>query len=150
MNPDFIKVRTFGNIIVSLSIVIAGALCLAFSGEESESLPLLGIMMIPTGLLLLLFLKSGYKDKQSGEAFKRNDWHFRPEAKGALLDALAHPKSIEKLLNDGGQTISLTVYYNNRVAYFYLQEYKGFSYEECCEPVCYERAEADKFSLRLK
>ena len=54
------------------------------------------------------------------------------------------------VFSDGGQTISLTVYYNNRVAYFYLQEYKGFSYEECCEPVCYERAEADKFSLRLK
>ena len=71
MEKNFIKVRTIKDIIISLSLIIIGAvISFAFNGFGTVSV---GYSLIILGIVLAFVLKRAYKEIESGELYLKRE-----------------------------------------------------------------------------
>ena len=86
MEKNFIKVRTIKDIIISLSLIITGAvISFAFNGFGIVSV---GYSLIILGIVLAFVLKRGYKEIESGELYLKRELSFQQKMKPAIIGAL--------------------------------------------------------------
>ncbi len=137
MEKNFIRVRSIKDITISSSLLLIGIiLSIVF---DSNGAIYGGISLIILGLILLFVLKSGYKDTESGEFYKKIDLSFNKKMKSSLLNALASsPENIN--LSDEGEGIRLEIFYSKASGKAFLQlfEYVPFQYYPCSEVHEYE------------
>ena len=74
MEKNFIRVRSIKDITISSSLLLIGIiLSIVF---DSNGAVYGGVALIILGLILAFVLKSGYKDTENGEFYKKRDFSF--------------------------------------------------------------------------
>ena len=74
-----------------------------------------GFFMIFAGIITALILKSGYKNAETGESYKKKEYYFQQEMDSVIASALeSKPNSIDLTQADKGNAIKLDVYYSNK------------------------------------
>jgi hypothetical protein len=100
----------------------------------STSINILGFFLIFAGILLGIFMKTGYKDEKSGIKFSKKELYFDKSRQVELSKALpVRLYASDIKVNDKGNGIRLDIYHNKTVGKGYVQlfEYVPYSYEPC-------------------
>lgn len=145
MEKEFIRVRSAKDITISLSLVILGSVLIAL--PTATSINILGFFLIFAGLLLFLFLKTGYKETVSGGKFCKKERFFSQAMNAPISAALgSDPASIDITEEDKGNAVRLDIYFNRTAGKAYLQlfEYVPYKYEPCSKVYEYETAKIEK------
>ena len=132
MEKEFVRVRSIKDITISVSLVVLG--CVLIALPTATSINIVGFFLIFAGILLALFLKTGYKETGSGERFSKKERYFSQAMNAAISDALASkPHTIDLSEEDKGNAVRLDIYYNKASGKSYLQlfEYVPYKYEPC-------------------
>ena len=133
MNKEFTRVRSAKDIAVTLSLIIAGSICMGFI--ESDAITILGFFILLTGVLLLFILKTGYKDQETGIRYTKHEHYFAPGIKDQIISQLRkNPAALTLKGEDEGNGLRLDIYKNKTgAAYYQLFEYIPYKYEPCSE-----------------
>ena len=132
MNKEFIRVRSVKDYTIILTLIVAGAVLSAIQGNTSLSIT--GCFLVFGGIVLALFLKTGYKDPETGIKYRKSEQFFQHTMHAPILTAIeAKPESIDVSQEGKGNSIRLDVYYNESAGKAYLQlfEYVPYKYEPC-------------------
>ena len=145
MEKKFIRVRSIKDIIIFVSLIIAG--CIFAALPNTVGINMGGYTLIVTGFVLAFVLRNVYKDVETGEKYLRKELLFKQEMKDEILSVLdSAPESI-KLTEEGkGQVIKLDIYYGKSSGKAYLQlfEYVPHQYKPCSEIYEYETNKLEK------
>lgn len=145
MKKEFVRVRSVKDIVIVSAIMIAG---LALSFVHSNTvICMTGCFIVFLGVMLMLFLKSGYKELQSGEHFKKVERYFQQAMHESISGAInSNPNSINLSEEDKGNALRLDVYFSKSTGKAYLQlfEYVPYSYQPCSEIIEHELKDVDK------
>lgn len=145
MKKEFVRVRSVKDIVIVSAITIAG---LALSFVHSNAvISMTGCFIVFFGVMLMLFLKSGYKELQSGEHFKKVERYFQQAMHESISGAInSNPNSINLSEEDKGNALRLDVYFSKSTGKAYLQlfEYVPYSYQPCSEIIEHELKDVDK------
>ena len=134
MEKTFVRVHSVKDIVISLSLIVSGSILVAL--PTGTGVNVAGFFMIFAGLLLGLFMKTGYKDTASGERFLKKEHYFQQAMNAPICAGLeSKPESIELSEEDKGNAVKLDVYYSkgNGKAYLQLFEYIPYKYEPCSQ-----------------
>ena len=133
MNKEFTRVRSAKDVAVTLSLIIAGSICIGFI--ESDAITILGFFILLTGVLLLFVLKTGYKDQETGIRYTKYEHYFAHGIKDQILSQLRkNPAALTLKGEDDGNGLRLDIYKNKTGAtYYQLFEYIPYKYEPCSE-----------------
>lgn len=145
MNKEFKSVRTNKDIIVSLIISIAGITLISLPTPASVNI--VGCCMIFTGILLFVFLKTGYRDNETKETYCKKILYFPQSSKGTLLSVLEHNvQNIDLSEKDKGNGLKMDVYYNKKTnkAFIQLFEYIPYRYEPASDTFGFRADEISK------
>ena len=80
MEKEFNRARSAQDIIVSLILIVAGAVLIAM--PTSTSVNIVGFFMIFAGLILLLVLKTSYKLAGTNETYRKKEKFFPQRKQG--------------------------------------------------------------------
>lgn len=134
MEKTFVRVHSVKDIVISLSLIVSGSILVAL--PTGAGVNVAGFFMIFAGLLLGLFMKTGYKDTASGERFLKKEHYFQQAMNAAICSVLeSKPEAIDLSEEDKGNAVKLDVYYSkaNGKAYLQLFEYIPYKYEPCSQ-----------------
>ena len=148
MEKTFIRVRSIKDIVIFVSLVIAGSVLILL--PTGAAVNITGFFLIFAGLILAFVLKSGYKDIETGEKFQKVEHYFQQAMNSVISNALeSKPDSIDLAEADKGNALKLDIYYNKTSGKTYMQlfEYVPYRYEPCSR--MYEH-EMDKVRKLLK
>lgn len=140
MEKKFLKVRSNGNIAVSISTIVIGCVCSLIPNNSSVNL--FGIFAIIAGIILMLVLKSEYIDLDSNKRYKKKIVNFALESKEHLLKNLATPKELNKKRLLNGESLMLVIYHNKENAYMQLYEFIPHQYVACSDVHMHDIASA--------
>ena len=90
--------------------------------------------MIFAGLLLALFMRTGYKDIDSGERYQKKEHYFQQAMNSVINSVLENkPEAIDLAEEEKGNAVKLDIYYSKAAGKAYLQlfEYIPYKYEPC-------------------
>ena len=132
MEKNFIRFRSTKDIITYTSLVILGSVLVAL--PTSTSINILGFFLIFAGVLLGIFMKTGYNDEASGIKFNKKELYFdksRQEKLSKAIPVKLYASDIK--VTEEGNGIRLDIYHNKTVGKGYVQlfEYVPYSYEPC-------------------
>ena len=130
MEKTFTRVRSTKDIVISASIIICGALLTAL--PDSDSLNILGFVLLFTGLILIMVLKSAYKDDETGIRYCKTEHFFASDKRDILKKAITGTPKKEVLSGeDSGNSLRMDIYYSTKSgkAYIQLFEYVPYKYE---------------------
>ena len=145
MEKEFSRVHSATDISVSLAILVAG--CILVALPTSVPVNILGFFMIITGLILGLILRTGYKDNETGEKFRKNEKYFPAHCKDSISKAIASaPESIDLSEENKGNGLRLDTYYNRKTGHVFVRmyEYIPYRYQPCSTVISVEMDKADK------
>lgn len=132
MEKTFNRVRSTKDIIIFVSLVIAGSVLILL--PTGTAVNITGFFMIFTGIILAFVLRTGYKDMETGESYCKEE-HFFQQAMNPAISAVlgSRPDSIDLSQEDKGNAVRLDVYYSKSSGKAYLQlfEYVPYKYEPC-------------------
>lgn len=131
MEKNFIRVRSVKDIIICTSLIIMGSACIAL--PTSASINILGFFTIFAGLLLLIFMKTGYKD-ENGLRYCKEEMYFDKSKQSELSRKIAEKICASDIKDENiGNGIRLDIYYNKSAdkSYVQLYEYVPYKYEPC-------------------
>ena len=132
MEKTFIRVHSAKDIIISVSLIVLGSVLVAL--PTGTGVNVAGFFMIFAGLLLALFMRTGYKDIDSGERFLKKEHYFQQAMNPAINSVLENrPEAIDLAEAEKGNAIKLDIYYSKVLGKAYLQlfEYIPYKYEPC-------------------
>ena len=145
MENKFIRVRSVKDIVIFASLIIAGSVLVAM--PTSTPVNITGFFMIFAGLILLLVLKTGYKDVETGEKYQKKELYFQQAVRAQLMSAISEkPNYIDLYEEDKGNALKLDFYYSKSAGKAYLQlfEYIPHRYEPCSKVYEYGLNDVDK------
>lgn len=129
---EFNRVRSVKDVVISLTLVIAGAVLVAL--PTSVSVNILGFFMIFAGLILVFILKSGYKMEGSKTVYKKSEKYFAQSKKDSVTETIGSaPENIDLTEENKGNGLRVDTYYNVNAdeAYCRVYEYIPYKYEPC-------------------
>ena len=130
MEKNFVKVQSTKDIIISLSLIVAGvAIALLPIGGAAN---VTGILVAITGAILLFTLKNGYKESLSGERYDKIEHYYPINMKNELVAAVSsHPESLVHGDGNHGNAMRLVIFFNKKSnkAFVQLYEYVPYKYE---------------------
>ena len=132
MEKTFTRVRSIRDIAASSSIITLGALLTAL--PDSDSLNILGFVLLVTGLILILVLKSAYRDEETGAKYRKKERFFETCHRESLTDRISGKTSkVDLSAEDKGNGLRLDIYHSQQTgkAYVQLYEYVPYKYEPC-------------------
>lgn len=131
MEKNFNRVRSVKDIVIFTSLVVLGSVFVAL--PTSTSINILGFFMIFTGIILAIFLKSGYKD-ETGVRFNKEEMYFDKSRQTELSKAITSKLCQSDVAEiNKGNGIRLDIYHNQKLgkSYVQLHEYVPYKYEPC-------------------
>lgn len=135
MEKTFTRVRSIKDIAISLSLVIAGSILIAL--PTGAGINIAGFFMIFAGIILILILRSGYRDDETGERLLKKEYYFQQVMKPVINSAISSskPGSVNLSEADKGNAVRLDIYYSRSTGKAYLQtfEYIPYKYEPCSD-----------------
>lgn len=138
MNKEFTRVRSVADIIISSSLIISGSILVAV--PTSVSVNISGFFMIFTGVLLLMLLKTGFRDAETGERYSRKERYFPLSCRDRLLSSIRNDiRHVSLAEEDKGNGLKMDVYYSkgNGRAFVFLYEYVPYRYEQVSPAIEY-------------
>ena len=132
MEKTFIRVRSAKDITVFASLIIIGSVLVAL--PTSTAVNITGFFLIFAGIILGLFMKTGYKDTETKENYQKKEHYFQQAMNPVISSVLAStPESVDLGEADKGNAVRLDVYYSKSSGKAYLQlfEYIPYRYEPC-------------------
>ena len=145
MEKEFIRVRSIKDIITFVSLIILGSVLVAI--PTGPAVNITGFFMIFAGIILLLVLKTGFKDSETGEKYQKKEHYFQQTMNSEISAALvAKPESIDLGEAEKGNAVKLDVYYSKITGKAYLQlfEYVPYKYEPCSRMYEYQLGRVEK------
>ena len=134
MEKPFVRVHSVKDIVISLIIITSGSILVAL--PTGAGINVAGFFMIFAGLLLGLFMKTGYKDTVSGEKFQKKEHYFQQAMNSVICAVLeSKPEAIDLAEAEKGNAVKLDIYYSKTSGKAYLQlfEYIPYKYEPCSQ-----------------
>ena len=134
MKKSFIRVRSIRDIVVDTIFIVLG--CVFIALPTSQSINVAGFLMICAGLILVLALKTGFKDSETGQTYLKKEHYFQHAMSAQIAAAIAcKPNSVDLSAEDKGNSMRLDVYYSKftKKAYLQLNEYITHAYVACSE-----------------
>ena len=131
MEQNFCKVRSMGDMIIVLLLILVGFGFIILPGFSTINI--IGIVITLLGIVLAFTLKSAYQDKDTGEIYSKKERFFSQTKHEHLKHALACPSKFCSKGEDEGTTLRLDVYYNDTRVIIQLLEYVPFTYEPCTQ-----------------
>ena len=144
MEKTFVRVHSVKDIVISLSLIVSGSILVAL--PTGTGVNVAGFFMIFAGLLLALFMRTGYKDTASGEKFQKKEHYFQQAMNPAINSVLENrPEAIDLAEAEKGNAIKLDIYYSKTSgkAYMQLFEYVPYKYEPCSKIYEYDLARVE-------
>ena len=144
MEKTFVRVHSAKDIIISVSLIVLGSVLVAL--PTGAGVNVAGFFMIFAGLLLALFMRTGYKDTASGEKFQKKEHYFQQAMNSVINSVLENrPEAIDLAEAEKGNAIKLDIYYSKVLGKAYLQlfEYIPYKYEPCTGQYELETAEIE-------
>ena len=132
MKKEFVRVRSAKDITVFISLIALGAALILM--PTGAAVNITGFFLIVAGLILALFMKTGYKDVDTGEMYCKKEHYFQQAMNAPISAALeSRPESIDLGEEEKGNAVKLDIYYNKASGKAYLQlfEYVPYKYEPC-------------------
>ena len=145
MEKTFVRVRSVTDIVVDLILVVSGGILIAL--PTSPSVNITGFLMICTGLIFVLTLKTGFKDQETGENYLKKEHYFQHIMCAQIAAAIAsRPNAVDLSAEDKGNSVRLDIYFSktSNKAYIQLYEYIPHSYEPYSEMYEYELEKVNK------
>lgn len=139
MEKTFSRVRSAKDITIFSSLIVLGSVLVAL--PTGAGVNIAGFFMIFAGIILLLMLKTGYKDMETGVKYYKKDHYFQQAVKPEISAALgSKPESIDISQSGNGNAVKLDIYYSKASGKAYLQlfEYVPYKYEPCSRMYEYE------------
>lgn len=144
MKNKFIRVRSTRDIVISAALLILGVALVVLTNIEAANIS--GYMLIIVGLVLLLVLKTAYRDEETKAMYFKKDIFFLREMKDSIIKALeSSPEKIDMSQAGKGQVLLLRVYYSKSAARAYMQlsEYVPHEYKPCTEVCVYDISQVE-------
>lgn len=141
MKKEFIRVRSVKDIIIFVSLIVAGGILIAL--PTGAGLNITGFFLIFAGLILAMVLRTAYKDVDTGEIYSKNELYFQQAMHADILSAIQSGSASVDLTKEGmGNALKLDIYYSRSTGKAYLQmfEYVPYKYEPCSVIYEYETA----------
>ena len=132
MEKEFIRVRSVKDIVIFSTLIIAGAILIAL--PTGTAVNITGFFLLFAGLILILVLKSAYKDTETGVRYQQKERFFHQAMNAPISSALASkPDSVDLSEEDKGNAVRLDIYFSkiSGKAYLQLFEYVPYRYEPC-------------------
>lgn len=132
MEKTIIRVRSVKDIAISASLIILGSVLVAL--PTGTGVNITGFFMIFAGIILILVMKSGYKDTETGTRYKKKEHYFQQNMNSEISTLLeSKPGNIDMSQADKGNALKLDVYFSDAEgkAYIRLYEYIPYRYEPC-------------------
>ena len=145
MEKTFVKVRSIKDIAVSAALLISGFILILIPSDASVNI--FGFILIMTGIILSLTLKSGYEDMETRQRYFKKEHYFTHAMNAAISKAIScRPESVKLTEEDKGNAVRLDIYYNRRAdkAYIQMFEYVPYKYEPRSEMYEYEISKVAK------
>ena len=132
MEKTFVRVHSVKDIVISLLLIVSGSILVAL--PTGTGVNVAGFFMIFAGLLLALFMRTGYKDIDSGERYQKKEHYFQQAMNSVINSVLENkPEAIDLAEEEKGNAVKLDIYYSKAAGKAYLQlfEYIPYKYEPC-------------------
>ncbi len=132
MEKEFSRVRSAQDIIVSLILIVGGAILVAM--PTSQSVNIVGFFLIFAGLILVFVLKTSYRLDGTKETYKKSEKFFAQSKKDSFTAALTSDLSkIDLSEENKGNGLRIDIFYSRKTgkAYCRLYEYIPYRYEPC-------------------
>lgn len=145
MEKEFSRVHSATDITVSAIILAAGCILVAIPSPTPVNI--LGFFLILTGLVLALVLRTGYKDKSTGESFRKKERFFPAHSKDALTKAISSsPENADLSEENKGNGLRLDAYWNSKTGKMFVQlyEYIPYRYQACTEVIAMDIKKGEK------
>ena len=145
MEKQFNRVRSVSDVIVSVSMLVSGAILMFFSSNIGLNIG--GFFLLLSGSLFICMYKNGYKESESKVMYHKKELYFRKDTLKSTKEAvLSDPGSIELSTIGKGWTLKLNLYYNKKTgkAYIQLFEYLPFNYEPVTDMLEYDVEEIQR------
>lgn len=142
MEKEFVRVRSVRDIVLSAILLVAGV---ALFFVDSTSVNIFGACLAVPGVLMLLFLKTDYKDTESGAHFRRVIKYYPASRKSEVLGALkSSPAQYNWVEGNSANGLMVDIYVGLKEDKVFLRvsEFIPYSYEPCSEWFSYSKAEA--------
>lgn len=130
MEKTFSRVYSAKDITVILTLIIGG--CILILLPTASSINILGFFMIIAGIILGIFMKTGYKDVETGVRYCKTEHYFSSSKRDELKKAISgNPKKSDLFQEDSGSSLRMDIYHSAKSgkAYIQLLEYIPHSYE---------------------
>ncbi len=135
----FIRVRSLKDIVISLFAIIAGTVLVLM--PTSVSVNIVGFFLIFAGIILIIVLRTGYRDSETGELFMKKEKYFPQSKRDSIAKAISSDiENIDCTEEDRGNGLRLDVYYNRKSGHSFVQllEYIPYKYESCTPVYAYD------------
>lgn len=145
MENTFVRVRSAKDIVISLSLIILGSVLVAL--PTGAGINIAGFFMIFAGIIVVLVLRTGYRNTATGEKFQKTEYYFQQTMNAAISSALeSKPETIDLTEADKGNAVKLDIYSSKSAGKAYLQlfEYIPYKYEPCSKMYEYEIKKVEK------
>ena len=145
MKPHFYRVRSVKDIVISVTLIIAGIALMSYPSEIG--ITILGMFLFLIGSLFLYLFKSVYKKEGTKEIYHKRELQFRREILQTIQDAvLSDPNQIDMTKEGMGWTVKLNIYFSREAdkGYIQLYEYIPYNYEPCTQMLEYRINQIDK------
>ena len=145
MDQEFIRVRSIKDIVIFVSLIVAGSVLIAL--PTGASVNITGFFLIFAGLILALAMKTGHKDPSTGETFMKKELYFQQTQHAAIMSAIAaKPESVDMREAEKGNSLKLDIYYRKASGKAYLQlfEYVPYKYDPCSKVYEHELCKVEK------
>ena len=132
MDKNFIRVRSAKDIIICLGLIVSGTALVVLS--TLETLNILGYFLISTAVLLVFFLKTGWKDEETGIRYIKSEIFLDKSAMHKISHEMSQKISATTIKsNENGNGLRLDIYHNKTIGKGYIQlfEYIPYRYEPC-------------------
>ena len=130
MEKTFSRVYSAKDITIILILIICGSILILL--PTASSLNILGFFMIIAGIILAIFMKTGYKDDETGVRYCKTEHFFSSSKRDDLKKAIAgNPNKADLSQEDAGSALRMDIYHSAKSgkAYIQLLEYIPHNYE---------------------
>ena len=132
MEKEFVRVRSAVDYIISLVLLVGG--CAIVIAPTKPAVNIVGIFAIFAGILLIVILRSAWKDKADGHKYHKKEMYFPQSLKDRIMGSVTgNIESLDTKEEDKGNGLRIDVYYSTKLgkAYCRLYEYIPYRYEPC-------------------
>lgn len=143
---NFVKTRSLKDYIISALLIAGGVTLIAL--PTSAAVNITGSLLALTGVILILVMKTGYRNSETKEMFNRKIYYFPASSKSQIINELENaPERIDVEQESTGNGLMLEFYYNAKCPKVFAKayEYIPYKYEPCSEFIELERSKAEKF-----